>query len=110
MVGSLLRTRLVDSLSPIAYGIRDRLAVYSDGGESFGVSGSRGGRGGGGGGGGRGGGEAERATGRGTPDDADVVQGRPPLDTANLALPARAGACRGNCRRSPTTSCATRST
>ncbi len=27
------------------------------------------------------------ATGRGTPDDTDVVQGRPPLDTANLALP-----------------------
>ncbi len=83
VVGSLLRTRLVDSLSPIAYGIPDRLAVYSDDGESFSVSNSRGGRGGGGGGRG---GEA-RATGRGTPDDADVVQGRPPLDTANLALP-----------------------
>jgi Zinc carboxypeptidase len=85
VVGSLLRTRIVDGASPIAYGIRDSLAVYSDDGESFGVSNTSGGRGGGGFGG-RGGG-GERATGRGTPDSPDVVQGRPPLDTANQALP-----------------------
>jgi len=76
VVGSLLRSRLVDVASPIAYGVRDSLAVYSGGGESFGVSNSRSGGGGRGGGGGGG----QRATGRGTPDDADVVQGRPALD------------------------------
>jgi hypothetical protein len=56
--------------------------VYSDGGESFSVSSTRGG--------GRGGrfiGAAERATGRGTADDADIVQGRPQLDSSNVALP-----------------------
>jgi hypothetical protein len=82
VVGSLLRSRLVDDASPIAYGVKDSLAVYSSGGESFSVSTSRGG--------GRGGGAgaAQRATGRGTPDDADVVQGRPALDE-RFALPTR---------------------
>ncbi|MGH7592929.1 MAG: M14 family zinc carboxypeptidase, partial [Gemmatimonadales bacterium] len=73
VVGSLLRTRIVDDASPIVYGVIDNLAVFSEGGESFGVSNSRGGRGGGGRGAG---GSASRATGRGTPDDPDVVQGR----------------------------------
>jgi hypothetical protein len=76
VVGSLLRTRLVDGASPIAYGIQDSLAVYSSGGETFGVSNSAGGRGGFGGFGGEG---AGRPTGRGTIDDHDVVQGRPAL-------------------------------
>jgi hypothetical protein len=76
VVGTLLRTRLVDETSPIVYGIQDSLAVYSSDGASFSVSNMRGGRGGrfGGGNGG-----ASRATGRGTPDDPDVVQGRPAL-------------------------------
>jgi hypothetical protein len=82
VVGSLLRTRIVDEASPIVYGVPDSLAVYSEDGESFGVSNSRGGRGGGGGGGG------SRATGRGTPDDADVVQGMPALDP-RFEAPAR---------------------
>ena len=76
VVGSLLRTRLVDGASPIAYGIEDSLTVYSDGGETFNVSNTRGGRGGGGRFGGEG---ATRETGRGTVDDHDVVQGRPAL-------------------------------
>jgi hypothetical protein len=76
VVGSLLRTKLVDDRSPIGYGVPDNLAVYSEDGESFGVSSSRGGRGGGGGGGNG----ASRATGRGTPDDPDVVQGRLALE------------------------------
>ncbi len=82
VVGTLLRTRVVDDASPIVYGVKDSLAVYSSGGESFSVSNSRGGRGGGGGGGGggRGGGNASRPTGRGTPDDVDTPQGRPALD------------------------------
>jgi hypothetical protein len=91
VVGSLLRTKLVDDASPVVYGVSDNLAVYSDGGETFAVSataggGGRGGGGGGGGapGGGRGGGAGGRPTGRGTPDDADVVQGRPPDEATNL--------------------------
>ncbi len=81
VVGSLLRTTVADEGSPILYGIPTNLAVYSERGESFSAGGGGGGRGGGGGGGaaggGRGGGAPTRATGRGTPDDPDVVQGRP---------------------------------
>ncbi|MGD8276848.1 MAG: M14 family zinc carboxypeptidase [Gemmatimonadota bacterium] len=77
VVGSLLRTRLVDRTSPLTYGVMDSLAVYSDGGESLGVSATRGGRGGFGGG--RGGG-GSRPTGRGRPDEQDQPQGRPALD------------------------------
>jgi hypothetical protein len=75
VVGSLLRSRLVDETSPLVYGVADNLAIYSDGGESFSVNaGAGGGRGGGRGGAG------SRPTGRGTPDDMDSVQGRPALD------------------------------
>jgi hypothetical protein len=92
VVGSFLRAKLVDDGSPVTYGMADNLAVYSDAGESFSVSataggGGRGGGGGGGGGaagGGRGGGPGGRPTGRGTPDDVDVVQGRPPDEGTNL--------------------------
>src|SRR5471032_889689 len=65
VVGSFLRTKIVDDASPIAYGVSDNLAVYSGNGESFNVSSSRGG-GRGGGGGRAGGGAATRSTGRGT--------------------------------------------
>lgn len=75
VTGTLLRSKLVDETSPIVYGVIDNLAVYSSDGMAFGVTNSRGGRGGGGGG--RGGGGGARATGRGTADDVDVVQGRP---------------------------------
>ena len=91
VVGSLLRTRVVDDTSPLVYGVIDNLAVYSDNGASFGVSATAGGRGGGGGGGGgaagaggRGGG-AGRPTGRGTPDDPDQPQGMPQLNPRNVA-------------------------
>ena len=90
VVGTLLRTTVADEASPIMYGIPSNLAVYSDRGASFNVAGAgaAGGRGGPGGagangaapaaGGGRQGGPGNtRATGRGTPDDPDVVQGRP---------------------------------
>lgn len=86
VVGSLLRTRLVDDTSPIVYGIQDQLAVYSDSGASFTVSATGGGRGGGGGGG-RAGGAGPRATGRGLPDETDAVQGRPALDPRFEATP-----------------------
>ena len=82
VVGSLLRSTVVDAASPIVYGIPENLAVYSDGGETFSVSNTRGGRGGG-----RFSGTPERPPGRGTADDADVVVGRPQLDSSNTALP-----------------------
>ncbi len=109
VVGSLLRTTVADSGSPILYGVPNNLAVLSDGGESFnaGAGGGGGGRGGAGGaasagGGGRGGAGASRPTGRGTLDDADAVQGRPatmgteplgpPLTTDSTAGGGRGGA------------------
>ena len=91
VVGSLLRTKIADDASPIVYGVPDNLAMYSDDGGVFSVSATAGGggRGAGGGGaaaagGGRGGGPGGRPTGRGTPDDPDVVQGRPANEGSNL--------------------------
>ena len=84
VVGSLLRSRLVDEASPIAYGVIDSLAVMSDDGSSFSVSSSLAGRGGG-----RFGGDGgTRPTGRGTLNDPDVPQGRPALDP-RFELPVR---------------------
>ena len=75
VVGSLLRTRIVDDASPIVYGLRDSLAVYSDEGSNFSVSNVFGGRGG------RFADSSNaRPTGRGTADDLDVPQGRAVLD------------------------------
>ena len=82
VVGSLLRSTVVDATSPIVYGVPQNLAVYSEGGETFAVSNVRGG-----GRGNRFGSSEERPTGRGDADDPDVVQGRPPLDTSNVAVP-----------------------
>lgn len=74
VTGSVLRTKLVDAASPIAYGYSDNLAVYAYNPPIFTLSNMAGG---GGGGGGRGGGEAGgRPTGRGTAEDPDVPQGR----------------------------------
>jgi len=86
VVGTLLRSKIIDETSPIVYGVPDNLAIYTDDGGSFNVSAMRGGGGGRRGGGGGGG---ARATGRGTPDDPDVVQGRPALD-AKFSAPERA--------------------
>ncbi len=83
VVGSLLRSRVVDPASPIAYGIIDSLAVLSEEGESFSVNSTLGGRGGG-----RFGEQAGRPTGRGTANDPDVPQGRPALDP-RFELPVR---------------------
>ena len=70
---SLLRTRLVDETSPLAYGLRDNLAVFTNDGQSFSVSLDGGGRGRSG----AGGAPPVRTTGTGRPDDPDVIQGRP---------------------------------
>jgi hypothetical protein len=96
VVGSLLRTKIVDEASPIVYGVPDNLAMYSNSGSFFTVSSSSGGGGRGGGGappaaaagqagGARGAtGGGGRPTGRGTQDDPDTVQGRPMYEGTNL--------------------------
>jgi hypothetical protein len=80
VTGSVLRSKMVDAASPIAYGYTDNLAVYAYNPPVFTLSNMAGGGGGGGGGGRGGGGGAERPTGRGTADDPDVPQGRPPVE------------------------------
>ncbi|HEY3129783.1 MAG TPA: M14 family zinc carboxypeptidase [Acidobacteriota bacterium] len=72
VTGSVLRSKLVDATSPIAYGYGDTLSVYCYDGPIFNVSNLAGGRGGRR----RAPEERERATGRGTPEDPDVPQGR----------------------------------
>jgi len=72
--GTVVRSKMVDAASPIAYGYRDNLAIFCSSGPIFNLSNTVGGRGGrrsGGGGG-------DRLTGRGAPDDPDVVQNRMP--------------------------------
>ncbi|MFY9619267.1 MAG: M14 family zinc carboxypeptidase [Pyrinomonadaceae bacterium] len=73
-IGIVAKTRMVDSSSPIAYGYGDTLSVYTFNGPIFNISNVAGG------GGGRRAGGGQRATGRGTADDPDVVQGRPPAE------------------------------
>ena len=75
ITGAVLRSKVVDNTSPIAYGYEENLSIYSSDGPIFSVTSSVGGRGGRGGGA-----EVRRATGRGTPDDADQPQGRAPSD------------------------------
>ena len=70
-VGAILRTKTVDAASPIAYGYGDSLAMYCFNGAIYNINNGVGGRGGR---------PAPRATGRGTPDDPDVPQGRPPAE------------------------------
>lgn len=69
--GTILRSKMVDNASPIAYGYSDELAIFGQSAPLFSISnftnGGRGRRGGG-----------ERVTGRGTAEDGDVVQNRPP--------------------------------
>jgi hypothetical protein len=65
--------KTVDAASPIAYGYADQLAMYCANGPIFNLSNVAGGSG------------ArrrsdQRVTGRGTPDDPDTVQGRPPAE------------------------------
>jgi hypothetical protein len=69
-VGVILRTKMVDPASPLAYGYGDSLAMYCSNGPIFNINNGVGGRQR----------PAQRATGRGTPDDPDVPQGRPPAE------------------------------
>jgi len=70
-VGAILRTKMVDGDSPIAYGYGDTLAMYCMNGAIYSLNNGVGGRPSR---------QAPRATGRGTPDDPDQPQGRPPVD------------------------------
>jgi len=75
VTGSALRSKMVDTTSPIVYGYADNLAIFASNPPIFSVSNLAGG-----GGGGRGGAATERPTGRGTADDPDIPQGRPLAD------------------------------
>ncbi len=76
VTGSVLRSKLVDTSSPIAYGYGDNFAIFCANGPIFNLSNTVGGRGGrrspaeGG----------ERFTGRGSVDDPDTPQNRPPVE------------------------------
>ncbi len=73
--GTVMRAKLVDPASPIAYGYGETVAIYSAPGLVMGVSNTLGGRGGG-----RGADAGpSRPTGRGTADDVDTPQGRPAI-------------------------------
>src|ERR671919_2562820 len=69
-IGAILRTKMVDATSPIAYGYGDSLAMYCFNGAVYNINNGVGGRPR----------TPSRATGRGTPDDPDVPQGRPPAE------------------------------
>jgi hypothetical protein len=76
-IGVVLRSKVVDAASPIAYGYGDSLAIYTLNGPIFNLSNTAGG----------GGGRqrpAGRTTGRGAPDDPDVVQGRPNFEAPEM--------------------------
>jgi hypothetical protein len=75
ITGAVLRSKLVDGASPLAYGYEENLSIYSSDGPIFAVSNTLGGRGGRGGAA-----EPRRATGRGTPDEPDQPQGRAPSE------------------------------
>jgi Zinc carboxypeptidase len=80
IIGSILRTRVVDSASPIAYGYQDTLSVYCDNGPIFDISNTLSGR--------RfrqlGPEQTERPTGRGGVGDPDFTPGRPPVAAPEL--------------------------
>jgi len=69
-IGDILRIKTVDPASPVAYGYGDSLAMYCFNGPIYNVNNGVGGRQR----------SQQRATGRGTPDDPDVPQGRPPAE------------------------------
>jgi hypothetical protein len=79
--GSVVNATFADRKSPIAYGYDEKLAVYFNQSPLLQVAAIGGGPGGGGG---FGGGQAQtgRPTGRGSESDPDIVQGRPPANTA----------------------------
>jgi len=79
-IGDVLKTRMIDSASPIGYGYGDTLSVYCFNGPIFNITSVVGG-------GGRRGAAGQRATGRGTVEDPDIVQGRPPAELPEAPPP-----------------------
>lgn len=76
--GSVFNARFSDRRSPIAYGYDETLPIYFNQAPVFQVAAGGGGGFGVGGGGGEGsGGGAQRPSGRGGPNDPDIVQGMP---------------------------------
>jgi hypothetical protein len=82
MPGTVVRSQIVDDKSPLLYGYNDGFAIFAAEGPFFGLSNFAGGRGG------FGGSDRQRMTGRGSPDDPDTVQNRPPDDIPEPAKPA----------------------
>ncbi|MFZ0061674.1 MAG: M14 family zinc carboxypeptidase, partial [Pyrinomonadaceae bacterium] len=76
-IGAVLHSKVVDDKSPIAYGYPETVSIYCFNGPLFSISNFASGRGG------RPRRE-QRATGRGTTDDPDTVQGRPPVEAPEL--------------------------
>jgi Zinc carboxypeptidase len=76
-IGVVLRSKMVDANSPIAYGYDDTLPIYCFNGPIFNLSNLAGGRGGRPT-------RTARMTGRGTPDDPDTVQGRAPVEAPEM--------------------------
>ncbi|MBA3357059.1 MAG: hypothetical protein H0U18_14190, partial [Pyrinomonadaceae bacterium] len=76
-IGVVLRSKVVDPSSPIAYGYGDTLPIYCFNGPIFNLSNFAGGRAGRPR-------PSARMTGRGAPDDPDTVQGRPPVEAPEL--------------------------
>ena len=76
-IGAVLHSKVVDDKSPIAYGYPEMVSIYCFNGPLFGVSNFASGRG-------PRPRREQRATGRGTTDDPDTVQGRPPVEAPEL--------------------------
>jgi hypothetical protein len=76
VTGSALRSKVVDSMSPITYGYGESLSIFCSDGPIFNLSNFAGGRGGRR----RTPEDRERPTGRGTPDDHDTPQDRPGME------------------------------
>ena len=83
--GAVMNTTFADRLSPIAYGYDENLAVYFNQTPLLQVGGGAGF--GGGGAGGPQGAVTGRPTGRGTLTDADIAQGRKPMEPAPAGPP-----------------------
>ena len=86
--GSVFAAQFSDRKSPIAYGYDETVPIYFNQAPLFQVA-TQGGGGGGGAPGAAGG--AQRATGRGSLTDADVIQGMPQPSPAPSRSPARGG-------------------
>ncbi len=76
-IGVVLRSKVVDAASPVAYGYGETLPIYTFNGPIFNLSNLVTGRGGRPP-------RPTRMTGRGSPDDPDVVQGRPPVEAPEV--------------------------